>query len=303
MPIDPALATLLTHRTVVADGVRLHYVEAGPSAGPVIVMLHGFPESWYSWRKQIPPLAAAGYRVLAPDMRGVGDSDRPRATSAYTLDRLADDVAGVMRAAGVAHATIVGHDWGAAVAWRLAQRDRALVRRLVALNGPHPGRFAHALRDPRQLARSAYMLAFLAPGLPERLLAAGDFALLRRALTYGGVPGAFSDADIDHYRQGWLRPGALTGALAPYRALPSQLRAIRSARAGVPIAAPALVIWGKRDSYLRPSLADPGPAAAGSVRIERVVEAAHFVHADAPARVNALLLAFMRAGGDVYDPG
>jgi len=297
MTLDPALASVIGHRFAHVDGVRLHYVEAGPPAAPAVVMLHGFPESWYSWRRQIPPLVAAGHRVIAPDMRGVGDSERPRARSAYALARLADDAAGVMRAAGVERATVVGHDWGAAIAWQLAEREPRLVARLAVLNGPHPGQFVRALRDPRQAARSLYMLAFQLPWLPERVLGAGGCALLRRALVRRGVPGAFTAADLDRYRAGWQRPGELTGALAPYRALARRFRAARG-RVPTPVAAPVLVIWGERDPYLGRALADPCAGAARALRVERIAEAGHFVQADAAERVTALLLAFIRAEAD-----
>src|SRR5919199_846997 len=125
-----------THHHAIVNGVRLHYVEAGE--GPLVVLLHGFPEFWYSWRKQIPALAAAGFRVLAPDLRGYNLSDKPPGTHAYRMEMLTADVAGLIAHAGGGRAAVVGHDWGGAVAWMMPLRHPAAVSRLVILNAPHP---------------------------------------------------------------------------------------------------------------------------------------------------------------------
>ena len=151
--------------------VRLHYVEAGE--GPLVVLLHGFPEFWFSWRFQIPALAAAGFRVVAPDMRGYNLSSRPAEVAAYDTDRLAADVRGLIRELGAERALLAGHDWGGAVAWITAMNHPEVVERLAILNVPHPRRMLQGLRTPRQLAKSWYFLAFQVPWLPERAPGSG----------------------------------------------------------------------------------------------------------------------------------
>src|SRR5579884_3024966 len=162
---------LWTHRHASVNGVRLHYVEAG--RGPLVVLLHGFPEFWYSWRHQIPALAAAGFRVLAPDLRGYNESDKPPGVAAYGLERVAGDVAALVRHAGERRAAVVGHDWGGGIAWWLAMHRPDVVGRLAVLNAPHPAAFRRELRTPGQLLRSWYVFFFQLPALPEWLFRAG----------------------------------------------------------------------------------------------------------------------------------
>ncbi len=299
-PADPpALHGLITHHYADLPGVRLHYVAAG--AGPLVVLLHGFPEAWFAWQHQIPALAAAGYRVVAPDMRGYNLSGKPAAVRAYTTDLLADDVAALIRAVGerepdgsVAPAAVVGHDWGAAVAWLFAVRHPELLARLAILNVPHPARMMQGLRTLRQLRKSWYIFFFQLPWLPEASFRARDFAVLWGTLRRDPVrPGAFSDEDIARYVAAAAQPGALTGSMNYYRAL------IRHPQAAGPvqcIEAPVLVIWGERDRYLGPELAEPSPRWVSNCRVERLPDASHWVQADAPERVNALLLGFLAEG-------
>src|SRR5919202_6066254 len=136
----------------VEPGVQLHYVEAG--AGPLVVLLHGFPEFWFSWRRQLPALAAAGFRAVAPDLRGYNLSSKPRGLEAYRVGRLARDVARIIEQLGQQRAAVVGHDWGGGVAWAFAMRYPTLVERLVILNMPHPVRMLEGLRTLRQLGKS-----------------------------------------------------------------------------------------------------------------------------------------------------
>lgn len=213
-PIDP------TTRRIPVRGLTLSVAEAGPEDGPLTVLLHGFPETWWGWRHQIGPLAAAGLRVVAPDQRGYGLSSRPEGIAAYHLDRLADDVTGLADALGHDRFRLVGHDWGGLVAWWVAARHPDRLERLAILNAPHPDVFgAYARRHPTQALRSVYVGLFQLPGLPEALLRVGDCAALRRALTNSSRPGAFSPHDLDLYAAAWRRPGAITAMLNWYRAL------------------------------------------------------------------------------------
>lgn len=289
MPFDESS---VTHRYADLADVRLHYVEAGE--GPLVILLHGFPEHWYSWRNQIPALVAAGYRVIAPDLRGYNLSDKPRDVRAYGAEAIAGDVAGLIAAAGATRAHVVGHDWGGAVAWAFAMAHPDKLDRLAVLNCPHPARLRAALTSsPAQIARSYYMFLFQLPALPEALLRAGNFRLILRSLaTEPTRPGAFTREDLDRYAAALGQPGAVTGMLNYYRA------AIRPSLAPrmVPVEAPVLILWGDRDPHLGKELAEPVAKWVPKVRIERVPEASHWVQHDAPERVNELLLQFFAQG-------
>ncbi|HET6865036.1 MAG TPA: alpha/beta hydrolase [Solirubrobacteraceae bacterium] len=279
--------------------VRLHYVEAGPGEGPPVVLLHGFPEFWYGWRHQIPALTEAGFRAIAPDMRGYNLSSKPAEVSAYALRRLAGDIRDLIRERGLQRACLVGHDWGAAVAWVLAMAHPDVVERLAILNAPHPRRMLEALRRPgRQLAKSWYMFFFQLPGLPERAVRAGDWRGLRYGFEQDARPGAFTPADIERYREAWSQPGAATATINYYRA--SMRRPRRAASGGgggsfAPVTAPTLVIWGEHDRYLSSSLAEPSrDDVPGLERVVRLPEASHWVQHDEPDRVSELLIAHFK---------
>jgi pimeloyl-ACP methyl ester carboxylesterase len=288
---------LVTHRMLDLGEVRLHVAEAGE--GPLIVLLHGFPEFWYSWRNQIPALAAAGYRVVAPDLRGYGLSDKPSGTSAYRGEALVGDVRRLIAAYGQERAVVVGHDWGGIVAWLTALGAPQVVDRLVILNAPHPARFAEALRTPGQWLRSSYIAFFQLPVLPELLLGTGRGALVRRSLRSMAVRRtAFSDSDLAAYADAFPDPGALRAPLDYYRwfgrGLVSRKGAKGGARPARTVAAPTLILWGALDPVLPTQLADPGAALVPDRRVEIIQGAGHFVQADAPDRVNEAILRFLR---------
>lgn len=199
--------------------VCLHVVHAGPEDGPLVILLHGFPEFWYGMRNQVEALASAGYQVWAPDQRGYNMSDRPRDVPAYHLEETTKDIAGLIEASGRRKACVVGHDWGGIVAWWLALRYPERLERLVVLNAPHPAVVLPAvLRDPSQVVRSLYALFFQIPGLPEAILRSGDWELVEKSMRATSRPGTFSDADFEQYRRAWWRPGAFTAMLNWYRA-------------------------------------------------------------------------------------
>ncbi|HKO86877.1 MAG TPA: alpha/beta hydrolase, partial [Actinomycetota bacterium] len=241
-------ARAMTHRWVDVGGLRLHCVEAG--TGPLVVLLHGFPEFWYAWRHQLPALADAGYRVVAPDLPGYNTSDTPPRVRDYRPRLLAQKMADLIAALGAPSAAVAGHDWGGGLAWLLASHHPERVQRLVVLNAPHPLRFLTGLTSPRQLRRSWYILAFQLPWLPEHLVAASDFRGLRRALGRQPTrPGAFTAQDIDRYVAAAAQPGALGAAINYYRAAvranpQAQVHSLRR------VDAPTLVIWGDQDRYL-----------------------------------------------------
>jgi epoxide hydrolase 4 len=279
------------HQTALVNGVRLHYVEAGD--GPLVVLLHGFPEFWYSWHRQIPALAAAGFRVIAVDQRGYNESDKPPGVGSYRLDLLTADVAGLIAHADRQKAHIVGHDWGGAVAWAVAMQRPEVVDKLVVLNAPHPAAFFRELRTPRQLLRSWYVLFFQLPVLPEMFLRRGNYSFLDRALLDEPVrPDAFSAEDVRLYKEALSRPGALTAAINYYRAA---LRYRRDAQRAIRrITAPTLLLWGERDRYLGLALTEGLEPWVPDLRIRTIPDASHWVQNDSPEQVNQALLAFLR---------
>lgn len=289
--------------------MRLHYVEAG--TGPLVILLHGFPDFWLAWRRQIPALANAGFRVVAPDLRGFNLSDKPRGASEYSLGQVADDVVALIRHFGGQRASIVGHDIGGAVAWAVARRSLDVVDRIVAINAPPSHAFRAALRHVSQLRRSWYMLFFALPWLPERVLGARRAALIGRIHEQGAVrPGAFEEEEIDAYRDAASRPGALTGMLNYYRAMlqrafGSSLGAMAHARATVAgerttlgrsgrMNRPALVLWGDDEPFLDPSIVEDAASWGDDVRVHRVPRAGHWLMADAPTETNRALIQFLQ---------
>jgi pimeloyl-ACP methyl ester carboxylesterase len=281
----------MAHRWIDVGGLRLHCVEAG--TGPLVVLLHGFPEFWYAWRHQIPALADAGYRVVAPDLRGYNTSDKPSRVRDYRPRVLVQDVADLIVALGAGSAAVAGHDWGGGLAWLLAMQHPKRVERLVLLNAPHPVRFLKGLRSPRQLRRSWYILAFQLPWLPERLVAARDFQVLRWILRHQPIrPGAFTAQDIDRYVVAAAQPGALRAAINYYRAA-FRANPLAQSHGLRRVDIPTLIIWGDQDRSLGRELAEPDRDWVPDVRVERIAEASHWVQADDPERVNQLIVDFL----------
>ena len=266
--------------------VTLHYVEAGQ--GPLVVLLHGFPGFWYSWREQIAPLANAGFRVVAPDLRGYNQSSKPSKFTDYTADKPAADIAGLIRELGSESATVVGHDWGGSIAWALAMNNPEVVNRLVILNAAHPRKLNEGLRNPKQLRRSWYFFYFQFPGLPERRAARDNWAFFKDFLSDANVP--YTQQELERYEEAWSQPGAAKAMIDYYRA------AVRlgSKQKVLPISAPTLVIWGQGDRYLGADLAEPHTEDVPNLdRVERLPDASHWVHHDDAARVNELLIDFL----------
>lgn len=282
---------MLRHRTIAANGVRLHAVEAGPEGGPLLLLLHGFPEFWFGWRKQIEPLAAAGFRVLAPDQRGYNLSDKPRRVSAYNLDTLALDVVGWIDAAGADRARVVAHDWGGLVGWWLGVKHPERMERLVLLNAPHPKVMRRALlKSPRQRKKSSYIFFFQLPWLPERTFRRDNFAYAAKALLATSRRGTFSDADVDLYREAWSQPGAVRAMIHWYRAA---LRAQPQWPASPRVTVPTLLLWGTKDRFLGRELAQASIDLCDDGRLEFFEEATHWIQHEEPERVNRRLLEFL----------
>jgi epoxide hydrolase 4 len=279
------------HGYVRLSGIHLHVVRAGPEGAPLVILLHGFPEFWYGWRKQIPFLAEAGYRVWAPDGRGYNLSDKPEGIAAYRIDELTKDVLGLIDAAGENEAAVVGHDWGAAVAWRLAERHPERLSRLVILNAPHHEVFFRTLRSSlTQLRRSSYALFFQLPWLPEALLRRRNWQAVVEALRRSSRPGTFGEADFERYREAWSQPCAFSAMLNWYRAAARRPRAETGSR----IRVPTLLIWGANDAFLGREMAAPSIALCDEGELIILEEATHWLQHEEPERVNGLIEAFLR---------
>ncbi len=283
-----ALATETTDDVIGADNVRLRVWQSG--RGMPVVLLHGFPEDHRAWGHQFAPLAEAGFAVFTSDLRGYGASERPKGVKAYRLQNLVGDVAAIALAAG-SPIHLVGHDWGGVIAWAFAARHPELLGRLVILNAPHPQLYLRSMWRSSQLFKSWYALVFQVPWLPERVLAANDFRLLRMMYRLGtSHRSAFTDREVEDYLSSFRERGALTAALNYYRAnvrAPSRFTKSR-------IETQTLVIWGERDPALSLSLLDGLEDVAPNVTVHRLPEAGHFVQREAPAAVNRLLLEFLR---------
>lgn len=280
-----------TFRTV--NGVELHVAAAGDPDDPLVVLLHGFPEYWYGWHNQIPPLVDAGYRVLVPDQRGYNRSQKPESVGSYRLPELSRDVRELIRSEGRESAHVIGHDWGAAVAWDLALRHPSTVDRLAILNVPHPSAFLEALRStPEQLLRSWYVLFFQLPRVPEWFLRRNGYGGLERALRDSSADGTFSDEDIALYRRSWEHDGALTGMLNWYRAAVRY----RDRPPRERVDQPTLIVWGDGDAALVPELAPRSVQYCADGRLERFPGRTHWLHHEAPTEVAELLLDHLEGG-------
>jgi pimeloyl-ACP methyl ester carboxylesterase len=275
----------------VGDDITLHYVEAGE--GPLVVLLHGFPEFWFGWRQQIAPLAAAGFRVVAPDTRGYNLSSRPAEVQDYAVDRLATDIRGLIEKLGSDSALLVGHDWGGTIAWTMAMNHPDVVDRLAILNAAHPRRLQQGLMNPNQLRKSWYFFFFALPGLPEDVVHARDWHFFRHFLQDANPP--YTPQELERYVEAWSQEGAATGMINYYRA--SVRGSQKEAKAAIrPISAPTLVIWGQRDGYLGSDLAEPEHDDVPNLQgVERLPDASHWVHHDEAERVNELLIDFFSA--------
>ncbi|WJH33335.1 alpha/beta hydrolase [Paenibacillus sp. CC-CFT747] len=283
--------TSLRHKWVRVSDIDLHVVESGPENGPLIILLHGFPEFWYGWHKQIPELAEQGFRIWAPDMRGYAASGKDEHYRSSTLPQLAGDILGLMDAEGVKRAVWVGHDFGAAVTWYASWSFPERVRKAVILNVPHPAvMYSQVVRKPSQMLRSSYMLFFQLPGLPEWVLRRNRFRVLERALQKTSRPGTFGDGELARYREAWKEPGALKGMLNAYRALRLQEGRPRIGRIYLPV----LIIWGAKDAFLSRSLVRPSLEMCENGTLVMIEEATHWIHHEEPMIVTRKIADFAR---------
>ncbi len=272
---------------ITVNDVKLHVVEAGPQDGEVVLFLHGYPEFWYSWRKQLNFFADKGYRAIAPDQRGYNLSDKPEGIDAYQLDKLAGDIAGLIDALGVDQVNLVGHDWGSLVTWWTATRYPEKLKTITTINAPHPYVMLDNLESSvGQLLKSWYALFYQIPGVPEQVMSQDNFARLKASLL-GSIPGSFTDEDLTKHVEAWSQPGALTNMVNWYRAL-IQRRPERIP--GLKIPAPALVIWGVHDIYLGQEMASRNADLCMDCRIVYFENNTHWVVDEEPDAINQLIL-------------
>jgi pimeloyl-ACP methyl ester carboxylesterase len=286
--IDSLDGIALAHRHAQVGEVDIHFVEAGQ--GPLVVLLHGFPEFWYSWRDQIPALVRGGFRVIAPDLRGYNDSSKPRDIDSYRIVSVVHDIAGLIVQSGDAPCVLVGHDWGGVVAWLLPMLHPSLVRKLIVANSAHPVPLARELRHSRaQRLRMSYQLFMQIPWLPEFIMRRFGCAALRTLLRRTGN---FDSRELVEYVEAWRKPGALRGMTNYYRALRRHRRELRPLMR--PIDVPTLLIWGERDPVFTRATTENFQDYVPNLRIERIAEAGHFVQSEAPDRVNRAMMEFLR---------
>jgi pimeloyl-ACP methyl ester carboxylesterase len=274
------------------NGVRLQMASAGEAGRPLVILLHGFPDLWQGWHFQIPKLVASGFRVIAPNLRGYGKSDKPVGISAYDLDFLANDVIGIADSENCAKFNIVGHDWGGVVAWWVAANYADRVSRSIVLNAPHPGVFKrYALRHPRQALRSWYAGFFQIPKLPEALLSAGDYELLFRSVKHTSQPGVFDESDRQYLVAGWSEKRALLSMLNYYRALVRRSSSTLQKR----ISTPTLIQFSKQDPALEPGLAEASLAECDDGRLIWLEGARHWIQREEHERVSENICRFLLA--------
>jgi epoxide hydrolase 4 len=281
----------LEHSYIETNGICLHVVQAGPKSGIPVILLHGFPEFWYGWRKQIPALVEAGCRVIVPDQRGYNLSDKPKGVKSYHVSNLVDDILGLINALEYEKVNLVGHDWGAGVAWTLANTYPERLHRLGIMNVPHPAvmrRFL--LRDFEQIRRSWYVFLFQLPWLPEAGLKQDDWRGLIGSLRNTSKPNSFTNEDIVKYKEAWSKPGALTAMMNWYRALIQHMPTLPD---DPRIKVRTLMMWGMKDFALSHRMARPSMDYVDEGNLILFPEATHWVHLDAAEEVNHYLIDFL----------
>ncbi len=293
------------HKYVTVNNINLHYVTAGSPEGQTVLLIHGFPDFWYSWRQQIPALVQAGYNIIAPDLKGYNKSDKPTGLKQYSMSILVGEYIELLKTLGKEQVIVVGHDWGGAVAWNLAMYAPEAIEKLVVLNSPHPIPFLQKFWsiDLKQLQKSWYVLLFQLPDIPEKILPQDNFKFLRTMLHLSAInKNTFTDKDIEKYVEAWSQPDTIPAMLAYYRANWNigQLLAMSKEQQQEmlnrfpKISVQTLVIWGEKDGALDKSLNDGlDQLVSGSFKLKLFANAGHWVHLDLPDQVNELLLSFL----------
>ncbi len=281
----------ITFRYIPTNGIQLHIAEAGERGKPMLILLHGFPEFWYAWIHQIEFFAEQGFHVLAPDQRGYNLSDKPHGIKNYGLDELCKDIIGILDYEQVQKCFLIGHDWGAMVAWGLGMKFPERFYKLGIINVPHPTIMKKSLKtNPRQRKKSAYMFFFQLPWLPEYILGKDNFLKLVKTLKKNTKKGAFTDEELEIYRKAWGQKGALTGMLNWYRGI---FRAAPTRGKTNRIVIPTHIFWGENDYVLGRDLAEQSMKYLDFGEIT-FYQATHWIMHEIPDILNPDLLAFLR---------
>ncbi|WP_413175287.1 alpha/beta fold hydrolase [Anabaena azotica] len=284
----PIIENSWTHAYITTNGIKLHYVTQGE--GILMLMLHGFPEFWYSWRHQIPEFAQ-NYQVVALDLRGYNDSDKPQAQSAYVMDEFVKDIAGVIQGLGYESCVLVGHDWGGAIAWNFAYAHPDMVEKLIILNLPHPAKFSQGLSTPQQLLRSYYIFLFQLPLLPELVLQASDYEAITKVIQGTAFnKNAFTTADLEAYKDAAAKRGAITAMLNYYRNI-FQQRLLNKNWSILEV--PTLMIWGEQDTALGKELTYGTQEYVRNLQIKYIPNSGHWVQQEQPEVVTEYMREFL----------
>lgn len=278
-----------THAFITTNGVALHYVTQGE--GPLMLMLHGFPEFWYSWRHQIPEFSK-DYKVVALDLRGYNDSEKPKEQSAYVMEEFIKDVEGVIKGLGYESCVLVGHDWGGAIAWSFADAHPEMVEKLIVLNIPHPAKLAEGIRTPEQMLKSYYIFYFQLPFLPELWVQANDYEWINAAFLGMAIDKtAFSPEDIEAYKDAIAKRGALTATINYYRNIFQGL--LLSKKDWRVLEMPTLMIWGENDAALGKELTYGTQVYVSDFQIRYIPNCSHWVQQERPELVNEYMREFL----------
>lgn len=278
-----------SHADIVVNGIRLHFVTQGE--GSLMLMLHGFPEFWYSWRHQIPEFAKE-YKVVAPDLRGYNDSDKPQSLSAYSMSELIQDVKCLIQALGYKKCVLVAHDWGGSIAWQFAYEYPQMLDALIVMNAPHLTRFTQEVFKPQQLMRSWYIFLFQLPWLPELLLRAKDYQLIKGMLSGMVIrKETFTFADLEAFKNAAAKPGALTAMVNYYRNVfrPGNIKHYREV-----LNVSTLIIWGENDVALGKELTYGTESYVRDFQIKYIPNCSHWVQHEQPELVNRFIWNFLQ---------
>ena len=287
--MSPSATATLQHQFIETNGIRLHYVTQG--SGPLLLFLHGFPEFWYTWRHQIP-VFAEHFTVVAVDLRGYNDSDKPQDVRDYGMAELIQDITGVITGLGYDRCVLVGHDWGGAIAWNVAYEHPDLIEKLIILNCPHPRRFVEGMANPMQWFRSAYIGFFQLPWLPEWVLQANDYQFIDNAFDNMAVNrSAITETDVQAFKTAIARPGALQAGLNYYRNIFSL--GLFQPQEWPVLEVPTLMIWGEDDPAFEPSLAEGTEDYVRDFHLRYIPRCGHWVLQEFPTLVNQYMAEFL----------
>lgn len=285
------IETQIKHQNVSCNGVRIHVASAGPEDGPLIIFLHGFPESWLSWKNQMVYFAQRGFRVLAPDQRGYNLSEKPQGIEHYNIDILAQDIVELLNWANRETAILAGHDWGAAVAWWISIHYPERLSQLIIVNLPHPTIMKkNLMRNLNQVKKSWYIFFFQIPNLPEWYLSQKNFQKLVDWILNTSRPGTFQAEDIEEYKKAWQQPDAIHSMVNWYRA---GFRGRSQATEDLRVSSPTLIIWGDEDRFLSKEMAEQSLLLCKLGRLEWIHGSSHWVQHEESAKVCQLIHKFL----------